>query len=267
MRHLRILRMCEYINQKEHVSFEDLQREFNVSINTVRRDTAQLIADGKVNKIYGGVCAKERSASSVTYNQRAVANVIAKDYICSIVAKLIKNGDTVFIDSGTTIRNIFKFLKHKRNITIITHNVHIVCDAMDYDNINIFALGGLLNRKTASVIGNSFFHTMEPFNINKAFLCASGISSNGKVSNPIISEMGIKQQAIKRSITNYLLVDSSKFGEVSLNNFANAREFDYIITEKAPPQEYIDFFENNGINCIYSLSDLEDNKWNYSSNY
>ncbi|MFZ2539350.1 MAG: DeoR/GlpR family DNA-binding transcription regulator [Oscillospiraceae bacterium] len=267
MKHLRIIKMCEYINQKEQVSFEDLQRVFNVSLNTIRKDVALLIADGKANKIYGGVCAKENHVNSITYNQLAVDNVIAKDYICSLVAKLINNGDTIFIDSGNTVRNIFKFLQNKRNITIVTHNVYLMYDGMEYDTVNMFALGGMLNRKTASFVGNAAINRLETLNINKAFICASGISNTGNVSNLIVAETSIKKQAMMRSATNYLLVDSSKFGEISLNIFANAKEFDYIITEKTPPQEYIDYFNYNNINCIYSFSDLKGDKWNYSWNY
>lgn len=71
MKHTRIMQICEYVYQHDTVSLEQLQKQFNVSMNTIRRDVAQLVAEGKIQKIYGGVCIKENTGRLVPFTQRS----------------------------------------------------------------------------------------------------------------------------------------------------------------------------------------------------
>ncbi|MEG0580401.1 MAG: hypothetical protein RR490_10840, partial [Niameybacter sp.] len=83
----------------------------------------------------------------------------------------------------------------------------------------------------------------------------------------VMCEREIKQQAIRRSFVKYLLVDSSKFIESRFCVFANINQFDFIITDTIPCQKYNDYFNYAGVECIYSITDLEEDKWNYSWTY
>lgn len=264
MKQSRMVEMYNYICTKERVSLDELQHQFHVSLNTVRRDIARLSKEGKINKIYGGVCAKNNYAHVVSYTERTHENENAKERICAIVGTLIDNGDTIFIDSGTTVSHLLHFLADKINVTIITHNVHLIYDALQYQyqNINVIALCGVLNRKAGCVTSNSAVKHLESMNIDKAFICASGIALDGSILNVVAYESDIKRQAISRSSHRYLLVDHSKFGKPALDTFAKVSDFDYIVTEKAPPPDYIHYFKHNDENHIHLLFDIEGAKWN-----
>lgn len=211
------------------------------------------MAEGKIQKIYGGVCIKENTGRLVPFTQRSAKNPSAKESIAYHAAQLVKDSDTIFLDSGTTTLNIIKHLRDRKNVTIITYNVYAIFEALTMDNLRIISLPGQLNRETCSFVGNAAIKALDNFNIDKAFMAATGLSIQTQVSNSSMSESEIKTRAMQKSLKNYLLLDSSKFDRVSMNTYAQIADFTCILTESPPPQAYLEYFQEHGIS--YTLCD------------
>ena len=107
-------------------------------------------------------------------------------------------------------------------------------------------------RETNSFAGIDSLNLLKNYNINKAFMATTGISTTNGITNSSPLEGEIKKMAVKKSNKVFVLADYSKFDVCSLITYCNLSDIDYLITDKTPPSEYVDFIKKNMINLIIS---------------
>jgi len=239
----RLVQIEQYILNNQTVSIDQLCDEFGISKNTVRRDINELDKNGSIKKVYGGVTAVKNSA--VPFEERDIKNKSEKLAIAEAAAAEICDGDIIYIDSGTTVPNVVQFLENK-NITILTNSLNAVLNALPFPDINVISLGGTLTRKTNSFNGINL-SSFKDLNINKAFMASTGITIVNGLTNSFPLEYEVKKTIIEKSREVFLLVDHTKFGVCSLMTYCRLDAVDHIITDKKPPEEYNQFFEDKRI--------------------
>lgn len=244
MRISRIDQLEQYILEHRAASIDDLCEAFEISKNTVRRDLEVLVSRGTVEKVYGGVVACDSGApipNLVAFNERASRNAQSKQRIAALAASFVRERDIIYIDSGTTTMNIVDYLSHLSTVTVITNSLQVINKSMSYPNINLLVLPGSLKRDTASLVGSSCVEYLEDYNIVRAFMACTGISAKAGICNASTDEYNIKKAALKKSQKHYLLADSSKFGKVSLMTYGDVEQFDYILTEQMPEEDFCSY--------------------------
>lgn len=246
MKSFRLRRMEQYIIEKDTVSMEELCREFGISMNTVRADVAQLVSKGSVEKVYGGVCSSRKN-SLVPFAERQGKNSEKKRAICKAAADLVEDGDIIYIDSGTTTMYLVDFLEDRKNVTILTHNLNAIVRALPYPDLQVICLPGLLDRRTNSFVAADTGRVLERYNIQKAFLAATGVAPNGDVTNSSPLEFEIKRAAIENSSHAYLMLDSSKYGRTSLLTFAFLGDMERVIIDAGADQAFVGLCERNNV--------------------
>lgn len=238
MKSRRITEMESYILSHGSVTMEELRDAFGISMNTVRRDIAELVKPGHIQKVYGGVKAASQTPVLVPYAVRSSTPSSAKQAICAQAAQMVKDGDIVFIDSGTTTMHIVEAVRDK-NITIITNNIEVMVQALKYENIRLIVLPGEIHRKTYSITGEESASYLSHMNTNIAFMAATGASYAG-VTNSSPLEYSIKKAAVSHTGKAVLLVTGNKFGKTSLYTYASLNQFKTVITDASIPDEYRD---------------------------
>lgn len=240
MRSQRIAEIEQYIYSHKSVTLNELCEVFQVSKNTIRRDIDILIENPDIIKTYGGVTINTQTKKLlVSFSERNITNQNIKRMIAQKAAALVEDGDSIFIDSGTTTLCMMEYLKDK-TITLLTTNIEVIAQALPYENITVISLPGILNRKTLSITGNNAAKFLSAYNIKKAFLAATGITLENGATNSSPEETCIKEMAVKKSLESYLLADSSKFGVVSLLTYGNIADFSGIITDQLPDDDFCD---------------------------
>lgn len=251
MRVQRIDQIEEYIIDNKTATLEELCEKFDISKNTIRRDINELVRRGNIEKVYGGVTVVEKKtgeyAGLVSYNERNIKNHEIKDRICRLAATYITSGDSIFIDTGTTTINIIDYIEDKENVTIITNSIEVAHKALSYPMLRLIVLPGVLNHKTASLVGSSCIESLKKFNIKKSFMACTCISLTNGVSNATHEEYEVKKEVLKSSGECYLLADHTKFNQTSLCTFGELQDFNYILTDITPSAEYLDVFKKHGI--------------------
>ncbi|NLB90556.1 MAG: DeoR/GlpR transcriptional regulator [Clostridiales bacterium] len=254
MKSNRIEEMLAYINNNFLVSMEELCQHFDVSLSTVRRDVAQLQKAGKISKVYGGVQSTQEK-ELIAYHARKVQNEKAKSLIGRLAANYVKDGDVIFIDSGTTTREMVSHLADRQNLVIITHSLTVINEASLLPNATVIVLPGILNRQTGSFTGSITTNELGGYNITTAFMAASGYSLHGQVTNSSMEEFEIKQAAVQQCKQRILLLDGSKFGKNGLLTYANINEFSHLISNEKPPAIYSDALAKAKVSLIVADGD------------
>jgi DeoR family myo-inositol catabolism operon transcriptional repressor len=251
MRSKRIEEISAYIYEQKTVTLDQLCQEFQVSKNTIRRDINEITSYGNIKKIYGGVTVQPVK-ELVSFDERNVRKWAAKQRISAKAAELVEDGDIIFIDSGTTTSHMIDYIKDKKSLTVITNNLEIIVRALPYENINLISLSGTLNRKTLSFTGQSAASVLRGYNINKAFMAATGISATNGASNSSPLEYEIKHTAVQRSRQVFLLADSYKFNVISLMTYCSLEQIDALITDEEPPAEVAELFNEHGHRILFA---------------
>ena len=245
MKSRRLTEMEGYILSHGSATMEELRDHYGVSMNTVRRDIAELLKFGRIQKVYGGVKAVSQVAGLVPYSVRSSTPSSAKRAICVAAGRMVKDGDIIFIDSGTATVHLMEVIKDK-NITVITNNIEVMVRALSHENIRIIVVPGEIHRKTHSITGEDSADFLNHMNTNLAFMAATGASLTG-VTNSSPLEYSIKKSAVAHTEKAVLLVAGKKFGVTSLLTYASLDQFHTIITDDTIAPEYRQKIEELGI--------------------
>lgn len=213
--HQRRMQILQLLEQQETVTLNEFCNVFeNVSESTIRRDLKSLEAEGEIILLRGGAACLKQASYEVPAQSKFVKNVDEKEKIARYAAGLVNDGESIYIDSGTTLIHMAKYLKGK-DITLVTTNALLFSEIQDMD-INCFIVGGELNFSTGSILGTKTNSMLSEMYFDKAFLGANGFSDKAGISTPDIREAEKKQIVNRNSNKTYILADSSKSGKNKL---------------------------------------------------
>jgi len=229
----RIDRISEALETAASLRLSDLAGALDVSEMTIRRDVA---AHPERFVCHGGhVIAAQSGIQSAGYvfDREREAHAAGKRAACEIALGFIAAGDTVFIDCGTTTPHLARRLGSVGEITVVCYSINIAEVVRRLENVSLILLGGVYHRSSASFESPEGLEVLKRVGINKAFISAGGLHPTQGASCSNFHEVAIKQEAIRRSIETYLLIDSSKFGRVRAAYFADTGAFDAVLTDAA----------------------------------
>ncbi len=241
----------QYILSKGAVTVEELCETFEVSKNTIRRDLNELEARGYVSKVYGGVTA-HNPQGIIPVPERIVENSGAKQLIGQLASRFVADGDSIFIDSGTTAHHIIPNIQNKKNITVIANCLTVLKLATKQTSFSVISLGGFYSAPTDSFVGISAYESLEGLRINKAFMACTGISVNAGFTNNSYLDAEIKRGIVSRSNFVYVLADSSKFGREATLSFCPLERISAIVTETMPNNDVFRYCMTNNIEIVTS---------------
>lgn len=241
----RIHEIEVYVKRHGAASLNELCEAFDVSKNTIRRDTNYLIKKGLVEKVYGGVVLKEDNL--VSFENRQIKNQEEKRLIGKEAAKLIEEDDLIYVDSGTTTKYLMEFVPPDLRFTVVTNNLDVINSAAQLDNIQLLVVGSKYKRKTRSFIEMQNQQILQNFNINKAFMATTGLTLQNGLTNSDMLETQIKKVICAKASHIYVMADTSKFGHSTLLTYAQLDEIDAIISGGSIGKEYRDYFKQQNI--------------------
>ena len=243
--------ILDKIQEEKKVIVSELSKEFDVSEETIRRDLDKLSDEGHVIKSYGGAVINDKGSIDLPFNVRKKSNPQGKQKIAQLVKRELSDGDHIILDASTTAVFITKHIKEKQNLTVITNSIENLLELSDVQGWDIISTGGNLDTKSMALVGKKVFDNLKCYNADKLFFSCKGIALDKGVTESNCELGSIKQEMIASASKVYLVVDSSKFGQVAFSNICSITQINVVITDKKPSQQWLDTFHQLGIQCIY----------------
>jgi DeoR family transcriptional regulator, fructose operon transcriptional repressor len=228
---LRKRTILDLLDQQEFINIHTLVDLFQISPMTARRDLNQLERDGLLIRKYGGAIKSEQGERLFGFKNRVDQQKDQKEIICKCASAFINDGDTIFVDCGTTLYRLPKYLKDKQKIRVITNSLPIVSALIENPNVKINLLGGEVFSNRKAIYGEIASHEILSYHADKAFIGTNGISLQRGLSSYDINEAKITKHMAERSDEVYLLCDSSKIENDSYYIFAPLSMIDVLITD------------------------------------
>ena len=241
--------ISELVRQHGSVQVTALARRFNVSAQTVRKDLRYLTERGVMARAYGG--AIDSNVVGVTpaeppYEAKRTVHLDEKRRIGQRAAAMVKPGDTIVIDSGTTGIQLAEALPNIE-VTVVTNDFGVLSSLAPKSNINIVMLGGELRRKSMSFYGGLTVEALNALHVDKLFLGVDGFDLDRGVTTHFEPEAMLNRKMVENAGTVIAITDSSKFGKVCLHRIIAVAELDTLITDKDAPAEIVQAIQQLGV--------------------
>jgi DeoR family transcriptional regulator, aga operon transcriptional repressor len=248
----RRAKILQQLSANNQVFVSELSKEFAVSEVTIRNDLEQLENKKLLIRARGGAMAVTHVVSYDQHlGEKHKLNMSEKSLIGVAAAKLIKDSDTVIIDSGTTTLEVVKNLAPElNNVTIITNALNVANQLVSSQNINLIIPGGVLRKNSLSLIGPLAEKSFRNFFVDKVFLGVDGFDTMNGISTPNLEEAYLNQIMIDVAREVIIVTDSSKFLRKSLAFICKLDRIDTVITDSGISEEDKKRLTDSGINVI-----------------
>lgn len=214
------------------VQVADIAQAFGVSTVTARGDLDALAAAGKLRRTHGGAVSLHKTLTVSVQDQRVNVNVDAKQAIARAALELVRDGDTVFVDSGTTALEFVRMLDMRTGITVITADITIA-DFIDESlpSVDVIMLGGELRKGHRYLFGPLTMAALETLHADLAVICPGAFVANRGFMTDFPQMAEIKQAAIKAATQSIALMDASKLSARGTYCFAPLDAVDRIVVD------------------------------------
>ncbi|MCL6576142.1 DeoR/GlpR family DNA-binding transcription regulator [Kyrpidia sp.] len=255
-------KIMEYLQHHGTLRVTDLVERLGVSRETVRRDLQELEHQGVLRKVHGGAILT-RTGVEPTFAVRRTTNIKEKEAIGRAAAGLVEDGDTIFLDLGTTALEVARHLRGRGRITVVTNSVQAALELIDDEAINVYLTGGMLRSGDLSLSGRFARHMLAQFYVDKAFIGVAGISLAGDLTDFHVEEAEVRNMMIERAKEVIVVADHSKFGVTAFTRVSALTAVHRIVTDAGTDPEQIFMIRSLGVEVFTVPIPCEEGKHNH----
>jgi len=237
-------RILEEVRQSGGLDVVSLSERYRVSKSTIRRDLNLLDSQGMLQRVRGGTI----DADARPYSQIAIKAADDKARIGKKAAELVKDGDIVLIDIGTTTAAVAEAL-YGRHVTVLTASLAVVDILRNSPGTELIVLGGVVRNSYLSMVGTLTSQALSQLRADIAFLGTSGVRKDLVVMDSTGTEVPIKHSILKNTTSAYLVASPDKFPGSGILQICPVTEFDGVITTETGP--IIDSIRSSGVQVIH----------------
>jgi len=233
-------RICEFLRDEGRVTVDALANHFGTSQVTIRADLSALETAGVLVRTHGGAVPREGEDEPLGVKQ--LQHHAEKVRIAHAAVALIRDGETIILDSGTTTAEIARALRKAdlKSINVITNALNVAALLMDVPSVRLIVPGGILRRESNSLSGPMAEATLANLQADRLYLGADGLDPEIGVMTPHLQEAELNAKMIRISRQVVVVADSSKLLRRNISLIAKVEQIHMLITDRAAPAASIE---------------------------
>ncbi len=245
-------KILDLIEQNGQITITDLVKRFSVSAVTARGDLDWLSRSGAVVRSHGGAVRRQEATEDYPIRLKATLHCAEKIRIGKAAAELVRSGETVVLDSGTTTAEVARHLKTRKlqSVTVITNGLNIAMELTDAPGISLIMIGGILRPVAYSLVGPQAETMLRELHADRLFLAVDGIDAEQGPSTPDILEAQLNGLMMNAAREVTIVADSSKLGRRSVSRIGPIDRVHRLISDERAPREFCDLLRSKGIEVI-----------------
>lgn len=224
--------IIDHVARHGEARVEDLAGRFDVSVETIRRDLAQLAETGDVLKLHG-VARRSPLVSEPAFRERMAVRSAEKSQTATHLAELIRPGETVFVDTGSTTLACARALTRVKRLTCITNSIAIA-EVLGGAGAQVYLLGGGYVSANAQTVGPMVLEQVARFRADRAILTVAGLDARVGATDADFDEAQVARAMIAQAEMTTLVADSDKFGRRAAFAVCPLSEVDVVVSETGP---------------------------------
>ncbi len=245
-------KILEILEAEERVTVEDLVQRFGVSSVTVRGDLDSLAKSGSLIRSHGGAIKRIDPRTDYPIAFKETLHSAEKARIGQAAAELIRPGQIIILDSGTTTAEIARRLKHLkvRPVTVITNALNSAMELSSSPELSVVMLGGILRPMSFSLVGPQAEQTLRDLNADQLFLGVDALDPELGLSTPDILEAQLNALMIKVAREVTVVADSSKLRRRSLSVICKVNLIHRLITDTGADEQVVESLREQGLQVL-----------------
>ncbi len=241
--------IIEIAQRDGKVTVEGLAEHFSVTLQTIRRDLAELGEHGKLERVHGGAILPS-SIANIGYEDRRGLNQTGKEGIARACAALLPESSSIFLNIGTTTEAVARELRAHHDLMVVTNNMNVANILAQNEACQVILTGGALRRSDGGLVGNLTTETIRQFKFDYAVIGCSALDEEGDILDFDIQEVGVSQTIIRQSRKIILVADHTKFQRHAPARIGSLAEVDLFITDRPLPAPLTSACKNWGTEVI-----------------
>lgn len=246
----RLDRIAAYIEEHKIVSVTELCTQFGVSQTTIRRVLDTLSEQERIQRVHGGARIKPTAPPESPVLQRSNEQAREKTRIGKYVASMIQDGETIFIGSGSTTFEVAKNLDRRAKLTVISNSLLVINELIEYPNIELISLGGIIRKSECSFIGFLAEQSLSHLRADRVIIGIHAINIDHGLTNDYLEETITDRTIIKNGKQVIIVADHSKCGLVSRSFVAPVEVVDIFVTGTETTNEFANGLTEKGVHVI-----------------
>jgi DeoR family glycerol-3-phosphate regulon repressor len=232
----REMEILDALRRSGSCRIHELARRLEVSEETIRRNVKKLADNGLVRKVHGGVYLPD-TVQELTFHQRMDLNPDAKRRVADAVAGIVHDGDSLFLDIGSTTAYVAQALRNHRNLFVVTNSVAVAHALATRNDNRVFLAGGELRSHDAGAFGREALAFVRQFSVQYAVLSAAAIDAETGFMLFDLQEAEFSREIMARAARTIVAADATKFGRRAPIRVAAPDEIGTLVTDETPPAD------------------------------
>lgn len=246
--------IVELVQRQQQVSVSELSRQFGVSAVSIRRDLDTLHEAGLLKRTHGGAHCLGGPSNSFFFDARLLKNVERKRAIGQAAAALVKPGEVILLDSGTTVLEIARCLPRPAlesgSLTVVTRSLSIAAELRAQRTIRLIVLGGVYAPELDDFVGELVESALQDLHVDTLFIGVDGVVAGRGLTTDNLLEVGIYRALAKCASKVVVVADSSKIGANKMQTLLPLEAIHTLITDAGAPQDFMQQLKEIGIQVI-----------------
>ncbi|HKV65379.1 MAG TPA: transcriptional repressor AgaR [Rhodanobacteraceae bacterium] len=245
-------RIVDQVDQEGRATVGELAKHFNVSAVTVRGDLEALARIGAITRSHGGALPAAVARADTPLTIKETRHLAEKRRIGAAAAKLIHDGETIILDSGSTTVEIARCIRQRpwQALTVITNALNIAMELAGLPGVRVMMLGGMLRPTSYSLTGSQAEQTLAKLSANRLFLGVDGLDLQVGVTTPDPEEATLNALMVRVSRETVAVLDASKLGQRSLSVIVPVEQLQIVITDASAQRETLDNLRERGVRVL-----------------
>lgn len=248
----RLMKSEKILKNKGRATVIELSQILGVTEETVRRDLYDLEKKGVIKRVHGGAYYIDTFDTEVPVGIRESSFNEEKNLMATLCMQFINHGESIAFDSSTTCLAIVrKLIDENVSCTIITNSLDIADILKDITYIKLILIGGTFRPLSHSFTGYDAVEFIKNYVIDKSFISCPAVTMKFGLTDNSQSEASIREAFLKQSLSNYLVIDHTKFDTRTVYKISDFEDIDSVITDQPLSEEWEHFCDENNISYFY----------------
>jgi DeoR/GlpR family transcriptional regulator of sugar metabolism len=249
-------RILAAVQSDGKVAVGQLSELLQTSEVTIRRDLRELADEGLLQRGYGGAVANSASPPEPPVIQRMLDHNMCKECIGLAASRLVKDGESVFVGSGSTAAYVARHLARHKGLTVVTNALTVAQELAAADDATVVVTGGVMRPSELSLIGHITEQSLHEIRVDKVIIGIPALSLAKGLTNDYLHEVVTDRRIIELAPELIVVADHTKLG-ISCSAFvAPATRVNTLVTDSHADPAILDAFREAGLCVIVADPDL-----------
>ncbi len=242
-------RLREYIRGAGVARVDEICQKLTISPATARRDLELLEKAGRIRRVHGGAVSVEGRLEEPLFDDKTARQASEKRAIARAAFALIKPGDSIYLDGGSTVLELARLLREQTKVTVVTNSLRAATE-LSGQGPKVILIGGELRRLSQTLVGPLTHHLLRELHMDRAFMGTIGLTAADGLTTTDPHEAFTKQEVMRRAGEVVLLADHAKIGQVSFAHAGALDDLDILVTDRGADRVFLKAARAKGVRII-----------------